>query len=106
MKKLAFCLIATLLSFTLLPLQLGGATIVKTDSLLVSKPFQYTEIKHIRLKTIKIYEIDRSKSNLSAKENLQPEENSYRQHRREINGTLYVSYGIELLITVLVIILL
>jgi hypothetical protein len=106
MKKLAFCLIITLLLFTLLPLQRVGATTVKTDSLLVTKPFQYTENKPVRLKTIMLYPIEKSTPGLSEKGISQAEENGIRHRRNDIKGTLYISYGIELIITLLVIVLL
>jgi hypothetical protein len=50
--------------------------------------------------------MERSESKLSEKEKLQTEEQGSRHHSHGINGTLYISYGIELLITLLVIILL
>jgi hypothetical protein len=84
----------------------AGATIVKTDSLLVSRPFQYIEYKTAGLKTIKIYAIDMSKHSSAQKGKMQIEEQGPGNHGNNMNGTVYVSYGIGLIITLIVIILL
>jgi hypothetical protein len=83
MKKPAFCLITTWLSFSLLPLQGAGATTVKTDLLLASRPFQYIENKAARLKTIKIYAIDTSKPSSAQKEKIQIEEQGPGNHGKK-----------------------
>ena len=95
-----------MLPFTVLTLRMAGATTVKTDSLLVIKPFQYTENKPVGLKTIMLYPNEKSKPGLSEKRISQAEENGIRHDRNDNKGTLYISYGIELIITLLVIVLL
>lgn len=106
MKKLGFCLIAMCLLFILIPIQLKAQPTVISDSLALSKPVERAENRSVRsgMKSINI--IDTIKSGLSEKEKLQTEEQTSKRQRRGVKGTMYISYGIELLITVLVIILL
>jgi hypothetical protein len=106
MKKLFFCLMATCLLFILIPFQLNAQPTIISDSLDVSKPVEHAENRSVRLGIKRINMMDTTKFSLFEKEKLQTEEQSSKRHRHVMNGTLYISYGIELLITMLVIILL
>ena len=106
MKKLVFCLIGTCILFMFIPFQLKADTTFYTDSLVVSRPFEHREKRSERDITKKNIMMDTSKSRLFEKARLQLNDPDSKKHRDEMKGTLYVSYGIEFLITLLVIILL
>jgi hypothetical protein len=88
-----------------MPVQLKAQPTV-TDSLVISKPVEIAEKRTVGSGINRINLIDTAKSSLSEKGKLQTVEQSSKRKRFGVNGTLYISYGIELLITVLVIILL
>jgi hypothetical protein len=106
MRKLVFCLIALCLIFILIPVRLIAQPTVISDSLVALKPFERSENRSIGLGLKRINMTDTTRSGLSEKEKQKTEGQTSKRSRNGINGTLYISFGIELVITLLVIILL
>ncbi len=102
MKKIVFCLMATCLSLTLIPLQLNAATNESASTLPASKP---AEPKTLLLRLDEIKATDMSKLNSSEKKNLRKEVKSIKHELRTIGGGVYFSAGAIILIVILLIIL-
>lgn len=105
MKKIVFCLMATCLSLTILPLQSNAAT-PAASSLAASKPVESAEAKVLLLRLNEINAMDKSNLKSSDKKNLRVEVRSIKHQLREIGGGVYISVGALLLIILLLVILL
>ena len=103
MKKIVFCLMATFLSLTFLPLQSNAATTAEPTSMEASKP---AEVKALELRLNEINSVDKSKLTSSDKKNLRKEVKSINHKLRDIGGGVYISAGAVILIVILLIILL
>jgi hypothetical protein len=106
MKKIIFCVMATFLSLTFLPLQLNAAATEKTSSLVAPKPEESAEAKSLLLRLDEIKATDMSKLNSSEKKTMRKEVHSIKRELREITGGVYLSVGAIILIVVLLIVLL
>jgi hypothetical protein len=106
MKKIVFCLMATCLSLTFLPLQSNAATIAEPSSMAATKPAPSAEAKTLELRLNEINAMNKSKLTSSEKKNLRKEVKSISHRLREISGGIYLSVGAVLIIVLLLIILL
>jgi hypothetical protein len=106
MKKTVFCLLASCLLLTFLPLQSNAATTVEPSSLVATKPAESTEAKTLELRLNEIKAMDKSSLAPSDKKNLRKEVKSINHKLRSISGGVYLSVGAVLLIALLLIILL
>jgi hypothetical protein len=106
MKKLTFCLMATCLSLTLLPLQLNAATTIEPSSLAAPKPAESAEVKTMELRLNEIKAMDKSNMKSAEKKNLRKEVKSINHRMRDIGGGVYLSVGAIILIVILLVVLL
>lgn len=106
MKKIVFCLMATCLSMTFLPLQSNAATIAEPSSMAATKPAPAAEAKTLELRLNEIYAMDKSKLTSSDKKSLRKEVKSINHRLRDISGGVYLSVGAILIIVLVLIILL
>ena len=107
MKKFIFCLMATVLTLTFLPLQSFGATKENPSSLVATKPSETKESAEAKTLILRLDEIkatDMSKLKSAEKKNLRKEARSIKRELKDISGGIYVSAGV--LIVVLIILLL
>jgi len=106
MKKIVFCLLATILSITFLPLQLHASTSEPSSSLTTPKPVESEEAKVMVLRLNEIKAMDKSELKASEKKELRKEVKSINHRLRESSGGIYLSVGAVILIVVLLIVLL
>jgi hypothetical protein len=106
MKKIALCLMITILSLTCIPLQSFATTINASSSLVDTKPAESAEAKALLLRLDEINAMEKSKMKASEKKNLRMEVRSTKNKLREIGGGIYLSAGAVVLILILLIILL
>jgi hypothetical protein len=106
MKKIVFCLLATCLSLTFLPLQSNAATSAEPSSMAATKPGESAEAKTLEIRLNEIKAMDKSKLAPSDRKNLRKEVKSINHKLRSISGGVYLSVGAVLLIALLLIILL
>ena len=106
MKKIVFCLMATCLSLTFLPLQSNSATAAEPTSMVAAKPVESAEAKSLVLRLDEINAMDKSKMKSAEKRNLRKEVKSINHSLREIGGGVYLSAGAVILIVILLIVLL
>ena len=106
MKKIVFCMMATLLSLTFIPLQ-SSAMVPEESSVLVDpKPAEVAEVKVLELRLDEINAMDKSKMTTAEKKTLRKEVKSINHRLREVGGGVYISITAILLIVILLIILL
>ena len=106
MKKIIYCLLATCLSLTLLPLQSIAATTDKPSSLVVTKapePVESSEVKTLLKRVDGLNTVDKTTLSSLNKKNTQVEITTT-GHRH--SGVGYISVGALVLIILLVVILL
>jgi predicted transglutaminase-like cysteine proteinase len=106
MKKIVFCLLATCLSLTFLPLQSNAATTAEPSSMTATTPAGSAEAKTLELRLNEIKAMDKSKLTPSDKKNLRKEVKSINHKLRAISGGIYLSVGAVILIVILLIVLL
>lgn len=106
MKKIVFCLMATCLSLTFLPIQLNAATTEPSSSLVAPKPAESAEVKALELRLNEINAMDKTKLKSADKKNLRKEVKSINHKLRELSGGVYVSAGLLVLILIVLIVLL
>jgi hypothetical protein len=106
MKKIVFCVMATIMSLTFIPLQSSAATSEPTSSLVAPKPEPPPEVKALELRLNEINAMDKSNMRSSEKRELRKEVKSINHKLREVSGGVYVSVGVIILVVVLLIILL
>lgn len=109
MKKIVFCLMATFLSLTLIPLQLNASTSEPTSTVPAPAPASPAEAAKVLTLESRLKEIDAmDKSELKAadKKNLRKEVKSIKHELRTIGGGVYLSAGAIILVLLLLIVLL
>lgn len=108
MKKIVFCLAATFLSLTFLPVQLNAANNVDPYELVTTKPEENKEAeeaKTLEIRLNEIKELDKSVLSSSEKKTLRKEVKSINNKLREIGGGVYISAGALILVLILLIVL-
>jgi hypothetical protein len=109
MKKFVYCLLATCLSLTFIPLQLNAATPDKPSSLVAPKPAEPSESAEAKALILRLDEIsamDMSKLKSSEKKNMRKEVRSIKRELKDISGGVYISAGALILILILLVVLL
>lgn len=108
MKKIVFCLMATILSLTFLPLQSFASTTEEPSSLVATKPpesKESAEAKTLELRLNEISAMDMSKLKSSEKKELRKEVRSIKRELKDISGGVYISAGLLILILIILIVL-
>jgi hypothetical protein len=109
MKKIIFCLMATFLSLTFIPLQANASTSEPATTVPAPAPVSPAEAAKVLTLESRLKEIDAmDKSELKAadKKDLRKEVKSIRHELRTIGGGVYLSAGAVILILVLLVIFL
>lgn len=109
MKKIVFCIMATFLSLTFLPLQSFAGTNDEPTSLVVTNPAETKESAEANTLLLRLNEInamDMSNMKSSEKKEMRKEVRSIKRELRELSGGVYLSVGAIILIVVLLIVLL
>jgi hypothetical protein len=114
MKKIIICLIITVLSLTLLPVQSLASGKELYSSVIGDKAPEKTgllekkesvEAKTLTLRLNEIKAMDKSKLNSAEKKNLHKEARSIRRRLKDISGGVYISAGTLIVVLVLLLIL-
>jgi hypothetical protein len=108
MKKFIFCLMATVLSLTFLPLQSFGAAKEDPSSLTVTKPpepSESAEAKALVTRLNEIKEMDMSKLKATEKKDLRKESKEIKRELKDISGGVYISAGLLIVILIVLIVL-
>lgn len=108
MKKFIFCLVATILSLTLIPVQSHAANKEDPSSLPVSKPPETTEsveAKALLLRLDEIKAMDVSNLKATEKKELRKEVRSIKRELKDISGGVYISAGLLIVILIILIVL-
>ncbi len=108
MKKFILCLMATVLSLTLLPLQSFGAAKENPSSLVATKPSEKTEsseAKSLLLRLNEIKEMDKSNLKSAEKKDLRKETRSIRRELKDISGGIYISAGVLIVVLIILLVL-
>ena len=109
MKKIIFCIMATVLSLTLLPLQSFASTTEKPSSSVATKPPEPAESAEAKALAGRIDEIkamDMSKLKSTEKKDLRKELRSTKRELKDISGGVYISAGLLIVIIIVLIIVL
>ena len=109
MKKIVFCLMATILSLTFIPLQVNASTGDPTTTLPTPAPVVPTEAAKVitlESRSSEIDAMDKTELKAADKKDLSKEVKSIKNELRTIGGGVYVSAGAVILILILLIILL
>jgi hypothetical protein len=109
MKKIIFCVMATILSLTFLPVQSFAGTADKPSSLVTTKPSEAEESAEAKTLVLRLNEIkamDMSNMNPSEKKEMRKEVRSIKRELREVSGGVYLSVGVIILIVILLVVLL
>jgi hypothetical protein len=108
MKKIIFCLMATILSLTFLPVQVF-ATTDKPSSPVATKPVENAESVEANTLILRLDEIkamDMSKLKSTEKKDLRKEVRSIKRELKTISGGVYVSAGVLIVILIILVVLL
>jgi methionine-rich copper-binding protein CopC len=108
MKKIIICLMAAILSLTILPVQSFASTKEVHTSLVAKKPAETKESAEARALELRLNEIkamDMSKLKSSDKKELRKEARSIKRELKDISGGVYISAGALIVILILLIIL-
>ena len=109
MKKIIYCLMATILSLTLIPLQSSGAIKEDPSSTPVTKPPETTETVEAKTLTLRLDEIksmDMSNLKSTEKKDLRKEARSIKRELKTISGGVYVSAGVLIIVLIILVVLL
>jgi hypothetical protein len=109
MKKFILCLMATVLSLTLLPLQSSGATKEEPTSLVVTKPPEPAESAEAKALVTRLDEIkamDMSKLKSTEKKELRKEVRTIKRELKDISGGIYVSAGVLIVVLIILLVIL
>lgn len=106
MKKIVLCLMAVILSFTFVPLQLSAATEKEPTSVVVPKPEESAEAKVLENRLNEIKELDKSTMKAEEKKAIRKEVKSIKRELRELGGGVYLSAAAIVLIVILLVVLL
>lgn len=106
MKKLIFCLLATILSLTILPVQ-SFASAKEAPSVVATNPEakESAEAKTLLLRLNEIKSMDKSKLTSAEKKNLHKEARTIKRELKDISGGVYISAGALIVLLILLIIL-
>lgn len=108
MKKIIICLMAAILSLTILPVQSFASAKEVHTSLVAKKPAETkesAEAKALELRLNEIKAMDMSKLKSSEKKELKKEARSIKRELKDISGGVYISAGALIVILILLIIL-
>jgi hypothetical protein len=108
MKKIIFCIMATILSLTFLPVQAFAATTDKPSSPVATKPVENAEsveAKTLILRLDEIKAMDMSKLKSTEKKDLRKEVRSIKRELKTISGGVYISAGLLIVILIILIVL-
>jgi hypothetical protein len=107
MKKIIICLMMTIMSLSMLPVQMNAAVTATepTTETTVPKP-ESAEVKALELRLNEIKAMDKSKLKASEKKNLRKEVKSIRHRLNDLSNGFYVSAGALIIIVLLLILLL
>jgi len=109
MKKIIFCIMATILSLTFLPVQAFAATTDKPSSPVATKPVENAEsveAKTLILRLDEIKAMDMSKLKSTEKKELRKEARTIKRELRDISGGVYISAGLLIVILIVLIVVL
>ena len=109
MKKIIYCLMATVLSLTLIPLSASGATKADPSTTPVTKPPETTESVEAKTLTLRLDELksmDMSKLKSTEKKDLRNEARSIKRELKTISGGVYVSAGVLIIVLIILVIVL
>ena len=106
MKKIAFCLMATFLSLTFVPLQSNAKSNVEPSSKIVSTPAAQAEADALVLRLNEIKNMDKTNMPSPEKRKLRKEVRTIDHRLKELGGYIYISVGAAIIIVLLLIILL
>jgi len=106
MRKIVFCLIATILSLTFIPLQVNAST---SDSITTlpapASPATAEKVLTLESRLKEIDAMDKSELKAADKKNLRKEVKSIKHELRTLEGGIYLTAGALIIILLLVIIL-
>jgi hypothetical protein len=108
MKKIIFCLMATILSLTFLPVQAFAGTDDKPSSPVATKPVENAESAEAKTLILRLDEIkamDMSKLKSTEKKELRKEVRSIKRELKDISGGIYISAGLLIVILIILVIL-
>jgi hypothetical protein len=109
MKKFIFCLMATVLTLTFLPVQSFAATKEEPSSLVVTKPPEPAEAAEAKALVTRLDEIkamDMSSLKSTEKKELRKEVRSIKRELKDISGGVYVSAGVLIVVLIILVVLL
>ena len=106
MKKIIFCLMAVILSLTLLPVKSFGSTTEEPSSLPVTKPVESSEVKTLELRLNELNSMDKSNMKSAEKKNMRKEVRTIKRELRTISGGVYISAGLLIVILIVLIVIL
>jgi hypothetical protein len=106
MKKIVFCIMATLLSLTFIPIQTNAMVPDEPPALVEPRPAAAAEVKVLETRLNEISNMDKSKLTTAEKRTLRKEVKSIKNTLREVTGGVYISAGLLILIVILLIVLL
>lgn len=109
MRKIVFCLMATFLSLTFIPLQANATTsepVTSTSAPVPSAPAEAAKVVTIESRLKEIDAMDKTELKAAEKKDLRKEVKSIKHELRTIGGGVYLSAGAVILILLLLIILL
>jgi hypothetical protein len=109
MKKIILCLMVTILSLTLIPLQSFAATKEDPSSPVATKPpetKESAEAKTLILRLDEIKAMDMSKLKSADKKDLRKEVRSIKRELKTISGGVYVSVGVLIVVLIILVVLL
>jgi len=108
MRKIVFCLFATFLSLTLIPLQVNASASepTTTSAPVPASPADAAKVITLESRLKEIDAMDKSELKASDKKDLRKEVKSIKNELKTIGGGVYISAGAVILILLLVIILL
>ena len=108
MKKIIFCLMATVLSLTFLPLQSFASTKEPVSAVATkpAEPAKSEEVKALSGRIDEIKAMDMSKLKSTEKKDLRKELRSTKRELKDISGGVYISAGLLIVILIVLIIVL
>ena len=104
MKKIAICLMMTILSLTLIPVQLNAKD-REPSSTSAPTPAETKEANALLLRLNEIKGMEKSKMETAEKKTLRKEVKSIKHRLREVGGGVYLSAAAIILIVILIVVL-
>lgn len=108
MRKIVFCLMATVLSLTLIPSQVNASTSepTTTPAPVPASPADAAKVITLESRLKEIDAMDKTELKAAEKKDLRKEVKSIKSELKAVGGGVYVSAGAIILIIILVIVLL